>query len=101
MRHAFKICQHLPNIRNQANVCLDSRDGGFCKEKLQNMTEEMLCSDCYMKKIQLEIDEPLDIIHDYTPADFNSLKQSCGIPTASYPIKPTTTTTPTTTPTPA
>lgn len=70
-------------------TCLQG-DGGFCKEKLQNMTETQFCSDCYMKKIQLDIDEPLDIIQDYTPDDFNSLKKSCGIPTTSYPIKPTT-----------
>lgn len=84
-------------IVDEANLVLCSRDGGFCKDKLQNMTEAKLCSDCYMKKVQLEIDEPLDTIQDYTPEDFNSLKVSCGIPTTSYPIRPTT---PATTPTP-
>ncbi|KAH7122765.1 hypothetical protein B0J11DRAFT_437010 [Dendryphion nanum] len=74
-----------------------ARDGGFCKEKLQNLTEKQLCSDCYMKKVQLDIQEPLNMIKDYTPEDFNSLKQSCGIPTTLYPIKPTT---PVPTPTP-
>ncbi|KAF2473700.1 uncharacterized protein BDR25DRAFT_323452 [Lindgomyces ingoldianus] len=62
---------------------------GFCKDVLSDITAEKLCSDCYMKTVQLGFSEPLEADDGWTPDDFNSLKQSCGIPTSSYPVKPT------------
>ncbi|USP75585.1 hypothetical protein yc1106_02859 [Curvularia clavata] len=47
----------------------------------------MLCSDCFMRKVQLEVDEPLGGMKSFTPKEFNEMKQSCGIPTSSYPVK--------------
>ncbi|PGH27226.1 hypothetical protein AJ80_01183 [Polytolypa hystricis UAMH7299] len=78
---------------------LDLAGDGFCKEALEDVTDDELCSDCYMKSIQLEINRPFQD-GAYHPDDFNSLKESCGIPTTSFPVDPTTTgNPPTTTPT--
>ncbi|KAF2004070.1 carbohydrate-binding module family 50 protein [Amniculicola lignicola CBS 123094] len=52
-----------------------------------------------MKKIQLDIGEPLGTHDSFTPTEFNSMKQSCGIPTSSYPVKTTTPATPAPSPT--
>ena len=40
-----------------------------------------------MRKVQLEVDEPLAAVKSFAPAEFNEMKQSCGIPTSSYPVK--------------
>lgn len=82
---------------NFANIFEVLHTSGFCKEKLQNFTEATFCSDCYMKKTQLEIDQPLAFGGGYSLAEFNELKISCGIPTLLYPVK---TTSPTATPRP-
>ncbi|EFQ85020.1 hypothetical protein PTT_20167 [Pyrenophora teres f. teres 0-1] len=47
----------------------------------------MLCSDCYMRKVQLEVGEPLAELKSFSATEFNELKRSCGIPTSSYPVK--------------
>ncbi|KAJ5165061.1 uncharacterized protein N7500_006891 [Penicillium coprophilum] len=64
-----------------------SRDGGFCKDKLEDVTEDELCSECYMKSVQLEINQPGED-PAYHQDDFDALKKSCGIPTTSYPVTP-------------
>ncbi|KAG2420067.1 hypothetical protein HFD88_004865 [Aspergillus terreus] len=69
------------------------RDGGFCKDKLEDVTEEESCSECYMKSVQLEINQPGEDLA-YHQDDFNALKESCGIPTTSYPVTPAPTGTP-------
>ncbi|KAL6150732.1 hypothetical protein ACJQWK_00294 [Exserohilum turcicum] len=71
----------------QYNVtCLEGTEG-FCAKEFGELNENMLCSDCYMRKVQLEVDEPLAEVKSYSPTEFNELKQSCGIPTSSYPVK--------------
>lgn len=95
--HVFKISTlWIPGIL-VTNMSVCSRSGGFCAEEFETPTEKTLCSDCYMRKVQLEVDEPLALIKNYSPEEFNDLKQSCGIPTSSYPVKATE---PTSTPTP-
>ncbi|EFR03334.1 hypothetical protein MGYG_06331 [Nannizzia gypsea CBS 118893] len=72
------------------NLRINVRKEGFCKDKLANLTEEAaLCSDCYMKSIQLEINMSREN-RRYSPEDFSSLKESCGIST-SYPVTRTST----------
>lgn len=63
------------------------RKGGFCAEEFSKLDENMLCSDCYMRKVQLEVSEPLAEAKKFSPSEFNELKESCGIPTSSYPVK--------------
>ncbi|KAJ5096661.1 hypothetical protein N7456_007382 [Penicillium angulare] len=46
-----------------------------------------------MKSIQLDINQPIPN-YENSPDDFNELKESCGIPTTSYPVNPTSTGTP-------
>lgn len=66
---------------------------GFCKDKLKDIDDDELCSDCYLKSVQLEINQPLEG-SSYHQDDFNALKKSCGIPTTSYPVTPAPTGTP-------
>jgi hypothetical protein len=67
-----------------------SHSKGFCKERLDDVAEDELCSECYLKSIQLDINQPIPDFEN-SPKDFNELKESCGVPTSSYPINPTTT----------
>lgn len=64
-----------------------SRSGStlFCKQLLNSTSESVVCSDCYLKQKQLQLNDPNERIGE-DPAVFQSIKQSCGVATASYPV---------------
>lgn len=63
-------------------------DEGFCKERLEDVAEDEQCSECYLKSVQLEINQPIGG-SSVSPDEFDKLKESCNIPTTSYPVNPT------------
>ncbi|CBF89274.1 hypothetical protein AN0542.2 [Aspergillus nidulans FGSC A4] len=63
-------------------------DEGFCKERLEDIAEDEQCSECYLKSVQLEINQPIGG-SSVSPDEFDELKESCNIPTTSYPVDPT------------
>ncbi|KAL4860891.1 hypothetical protein BDV12DRAFT_181000 [Aspergillus spectabilis] len=79
-------------------TCLQDKHG-FCMERLDDVPDDEICSECYLNSIQLQLNLPVPE-GPYNPDSFNSLKESCNIPTTSYPVTPgPTTTPPTATPT--
>ncbi|KAL3478574.1 hypothetical protein BJX99DRAFT_256470 [Aspergillus californicus] len=72
-------------------------DLGYCKERLEDVPKDEECSECYLKSVQLEINQPIGG-SSVDPDEFNELKESCNIPTTSYPVNPTSPGTPSETP---
>jgi hypothetical protein len=71
-------------------------------QRLEDVSDDEVCSECYLSSVQLQLNLPVP--HGrYNLYEFNSLKESCGIPISSYPVDPGPTITATTTlsPTPS
>ncbi|KAL2829473.1 hypothetical protein BDW59DRAFT_159061 [Aspergillus cavernicola] len=66
-------------------------------DKLEDVPKDEECSECYLKSVQLEINQPIGG-SSVSPDEFNELKESCNIPTTSYPVDPTSPGTPSETP---